>query len=339
MDEQNENIQSSKLAFIGQQLKEAREQKGYTLNYVAEVSRIHIGLLEEIEDGKLSNSPGPVFLRGFIRTYAKLVGLDDNALLKEAEFGLEKAGTSEKTPSTPPSSGSKGPYLLILVVVLLLGGLYLVYFQMQGGEEDVAPASPEPTATTTVSTEGETEESSESSTSTEDSEPSLPSDTETPSTEDATASTTPDERDASDPVETAGEMDSEEMDIAESDSTDSDNAGLSEPTDETASTPAEEDGVSETDTAVASAEEGNLVLTIRGKNSPTWLNVTIDERDAKEVLVLPGEQVVYRAEERYRLTVGNTKEVEVLLNGEVQSMDQRNDLLIDWELDATSIVQ
>ncbi|MGK5092919.1 RodZ domain-containing protein [Deltaproteobacteria bacterium TL4] len=124
---------------IGQLLKEAREKKGYSLSYVTEVTRISISVLQAIETGNFEGSPGPVFLRGFIRTYAKLVGLEDDKVQEYFKYAPELGGTPEPKPSK--ASGSHKDWeteklLLIGAVVLIIIAGVALWGASKDSEED-----------------------------------------------------------------------------------------------------------------------------------------------------------------------------------------------------------
>ena len=51
--------------------------------------------------------------------------------------------------------------------------------------------------------------------------------------------------------------------------------------------------------------------------SITWITVTIDGREVRDVLLQPGDTVQWRAQERYLITVGNAGGVHLTLNGQV----------------------
>ncbi|MGD2128736.1 MAG: DUF4115 domain-containing protein [Lysobacterales bacterium] len=59
----------------GDILRYEREQKGLTLESVAEQSRIKLSILAAIESGETSSIPS-VYLRGYIRHYARFLGVD-----------------------------------------------------------------------------------------------------------------------------------------------------------------------------------------------------------------------------------------------------------------------
>ena len=60
----------------GADLKRLREARGVSLREIAQVSKIGIRFLEYIEGDRFPFLPAPVYLRGFLQEYAKVVGLD-----------------------------------------------------------------------------------------------------------------------------------------------------------------------------------------------------------------------------------------------------------------------
>ncbi|MEG4092060.1 RodZ domain-containing protein [Microcoleus sp. Pol12B4] len=65
-----------KLAEIGTQLRQYREQQSICLDKVAVVTMIRRNLLQAIEDGELDQLPEPVYTQGLIKRYAEAMGLD-----------------------------------------------------------------------------------------------------------------------------------------------------------------------------------------------------------------------------------------------------------------------
>ncbi|WP_068608453.1 RodZ domain-containing protein [Paenibacillus swuensis] len=70
---------------LGQLLKNARLEKGYTLEDVQDITKIRKHYLEAIEEGNFKALPGNFYVRAFIKTYAETVGLDP-----EETLGLHK---------------------------------------------------------------------------------------------------------------------------------------------------------------------------------------------------------------------------------------------------------
>jgi cytoskeleton protein RodZ len=61
---------------IGAHLREARERAGITLRDVAAATKISVPALEALERNDIGRLPGGIFVRAFVRAYAKHVGLD-----------------------------------------------------------------------------------------------------------------------------------------------------------------------------------------------------------------------------------------------------------------------
>lgn len=68
----------NKLAEIGSQLRQYREQHSISLDKVAVVTLIRRNLLQAIEEGQLDQLPEPVYTQGLIKRYAEAMGLDPN---------------------------------------------------------------------------------------------------------------------------------------------------------------------------------------------------------------------------------------------------------------------
>jgi curved DNA-binding protein CbpA len=60
----------------GADLRRIRESRGIALREIAAQSKIGMRFLEYIEEDRLPYLPAPVYLRGFLQEYARLVGLD-----------------------------------------------------------------------------------------------------------------------------------------------------------------------------------------------------------------------------------------------------------------------
>ena len=66
---------------LGQYLREAREEKGWTLEQAAFKTRILYQYLKAVEDDNYEQLPAEVFAKGFVRSYARLLGLDELQIL------------------------------------------------------------------------------------------------------------------------------------------------------------------------------------------------------------------------------------------------------------------
>src|SRR6266508_2477505 len=122
------------MATLGQQLKQSREEKGISLQEIAESTHISIRFLQAIENDAYDVLPGGVFNRAFVRKFARQVGFDEEqAVNLYQEQWQEKGGEPERgyqlgvdEPDFRQSSGNG--LLLSFVALLVLGSLaYLAY--------------------------------------------------------------------------------------------------------------------------------------------------------------------------------------------------------------------
>ena len=78
-------------------LRAGRAQKGLSLEDVAKITKIQPRILERLEAGKLDGLPAEVFVRGFIRSVAKCVGLDESE-------ALVRYSAAQGSPTTIPTA-------------------------------------------------------------------------------------------------------------------------------------------------------------------------------------------------------------------------------------------
>lgn len=78
----------------GFQLAHIRQQKGYSTEYVAGKLHLRVRIIELIETGDFNLLPEPVFVKGYLRAYAKLLGVSPEPFL--AVFNNQYV--SEKKP-------------------------------------------------------------------------------------------------------------------------------------------------------------------------------------------------------------------------------------------------
>ena len=68
---------------LGEKLRQAREERGISISEVAEQTRISPMYIESIEKDNYKPLPGGIFNKGFVKSYAKYVGLDEQEALQE----------------------------------------------------------------------------------------------------------------------------------------------------------------------------------------------------------------------------------------------------------------
>ncbi len=96
-------------AAIGQILRASREDRELTLEQVAAATHIRLHYLQAMEAGDFDSLPSKVQMKGFLRSYASLLGLDEKILLEMLERGpdsdieiSEADPAPEKRETTPP---------------------------------------------------------------------------------------------------------------------------------------------------------------------------------------------------------------------------------------------
>ena len=88
------------MATVGEQLRRAREDAGLTLHHVANQTKIQQWILAAIERDDLSQVPGGIFIRGYLMSFARAVGLDGERIWAQyrAELPMQ---TVESAPPPP----------------------------------------------------------------------------------------------------------------------------------------------------------------------------------------------------------------------------------------------
>ncbi len=74
---------------IGKYLKRVRETCGYSLEDVAGITRINLRYLEAIEEDDFAKIPGETFSHGFIRSYARCIGISDEEISRKISETLK----------------------------------------------------------------------------------------------------------------------------------------------------------------------------------------------------------------------------------------------------------
>jgi cytoskeleton protein RodZ len=121
----------------GRRLRQARESAGLSVDEVAQALKFSPRQIEALERDDFSALKGATFVRGFIRSYAKMLKVDSAPLLaslQEATLPVEaKIQAPENTGAELPTVRPKRNMLSIVVIlmVLLLGG-FVVFMVSQG---------------------------------------------------------------------------------------------------------------------------------------------------------------------------------------------------------------
>ena len=142
-------VQPAARSDFGARLAAARERRGWSTNEVASRVRLSPKQVSALERMALEELPGPVFVRGFLRTYAREVGLDAAPLLDEynAMVGGAPATPAEASHASSPVFRAAAREHYVRPVVLGGALVLLVALGVIGAVAMRKPAAP-PAATT-----------------------------------------------------------------------------------------------------------------------------------------------------------------------------------------------
>lgn len=136
---------------LGEEFRSAREARGLTLSDVAEQIHIRSVYLNAIENEDWTAIGAPVYVRGFIRTYARFLGLDAEAAVAQFNRTVPAERTVVPSAVTADDRPGRGPSIWVLlggaVAVLLVGFVGYEYWMYAQGTAPIAAVtagSPQP---------------------------------------------------------------------------------------------------------------------------------------------------------------------------------------------------
>ncbi|HKN85925.1 MAG TPA: RodZ domain-containing protein [Nitrospiraceae bacterium] len=276
---------------IGEFFKQVRDTKGLTLDDVALKTRIHPDFLIALEEGNFTKLPDQVFAKGFVRSYARSLGLDEEDAMRRFEGSAgafyEKQAEREvlrlKQAEDDRRRKTNRKVVLAAIAVALLGLVLLM------SREHTTAVPPRP--------------------ATDVEPPPIKSPGEKPSSSsldktDSVVQNLEKERLAGVPTAAAVTLPPAAIPTV------------------TAVPTVREEVVSTTSVRTdpllgGPPSDGSLALAIEALEL-TWVVVQVDNGSPEEALMRPGERVQWKASDRFTLTLGNAGGVRVELNGKEQ---------------------
>lgn len=131
---------------IGQVLRDARERAGLDIRNVEERTKIRGKYLRALEDEEWAVLPSAAYAKGFLRTYASLLGLDGEVLVDEFRRQVENGRDAAAYPRREQvlerrragEPGGPRPGLVLAIAALVVVGVIL-FLGLTGGDEEEPP--------------------------------------------------------------------------------------------------------------------------------------------------------------------------------------------------------
>lgn len=300
----------------GELLRRQREAMALSRDEVAEALNLRPAVIDGLERDDYEEVPIATYRRGYLRSYANLLGIDPAPVL--AAYRARSGGEEQESKVTPVHVVNKPPSklgawlfrLATLLVIAGMVGLTLMWWQSRGGSEPPTPGDNAPVAVdsldgTTITEGGDapgdelderTGDWTQEVATTRAEEADAETDAGTDAADSAGESAADAAADGDEPVTADADTD-----VAADDSSDADDGS------ETAAEPSTDPGV--------------LELTF---NEQSWTEI-FDATDARVFVGLqqPGTSATVEGEPPFRLTVGNATGVELSWRGEPVDLTTR----------------
>jgi cytoskeleton protein RodZ len=107
-----EEHESADIPECGRQLRRMREQLGLSIDDVAMELRLSGFQIQALEDDNWDQLPGTTYARGYLRSYARLLGLDGDQLLagastQEIEISRTEPAIAARSPESRKTGGER----------------------------------------------------------------------------------------------------------------------------------------------------------------------------------------------------------------------------------------
>jgi len=89
------DCERDKVEAFGDQLRRAREERGVSFEAICEATKVPAKHIRALETGALTDLPGGVFRRGFLRSYLSVLGLEEGVWMRRFEESCRESGTSD----------------------------------------------------------------------------------------------------------------------------------------------------------------------------------------------------------------------------------------------------
>ena len=125
----NEAFDNAALSTIGQLCLDARVNKSLTQDQASAILKVRVKIIKDFENGDQIDLPGLAYQIGFVRSYARLLELDSDLLVKEFKESLELSSFKEEYKFLMPSIEPRkllpiGAVLSLFISLIIYTGWY-----------------------------------------------------------------------------------------------------------------------------------------------------------------------------------------------------------------------
>ena len=125
----NEAFDSAELTTIGHLCLDARVNKSLTQEQASTILKVRVKIIKDFENGDQIGLPGLAYKIGFVRSYARLLELDSDLLVKEFKESLELSNYKEEYKFLTPNIERKkllpiGAILSLFISMIIYTGWY-----------------------------------------------------------------------------------------------------------------------------------------------------------------------------------------------------------------------
>jgi len=146
-----EDLGNSRSVGPGDRLRAARNDTGLSIEDVATRMHLSIRILESIEDNNFDDITAPIFVKGYLRAYARIVSLDEDEMIQQYQnYYSEEDPPISSTSNLAPeisSDDARIKWTTYLVIIGLLGLLAAWWWSQYQLETDVVSLDAEPAET------------------------------------------------------------------------------------------------------------------------------------------------------------------------------------------------
>ncbi len=118
---------------FGESLRKERELRRITLEEISKHTKVNTRFLEAIEQDDLSVLPAKAFAKGFLRSYARMVDLDEDQVITNFEYCQRAMRPEEysdiRTKHLSGSSRHRLVFLVLLLIITALTAIVVLYYQ------------------------------------------------------------------------------------------------------------------------------------------------------------------------------------------------------------------